>query len=105
MSRVYSSSAVLPWVMLQVLKEDPRGATKLAFRRRERKVRSERRVYHKKGRGRRRELQREERAAERSKGKKWRGSSRWDKERSVQASVCVSVMHVSVSGVCVHVCV
>ena len=38
MSRVYSSSAVLPWVMLQVLKEDPRGATKLAFRRRERKV-------------------------------------------------------------------
>ena len=53
MSRVYSSSAVLPWVMLQVLKEDPRGATKLAFRRRERKVRSERRVYHKKGRGRR----------------------------------------------------
>ena len=42
-----------------------------------------------KGRGRRRELQREEREGERSKGKKRRVSSQWDKERSVRASVRV----------------
>ena len=56
-----------------------------------------------KGRGRTRELQREGRAGERSKGKKRRVSSQWDKERSVWASVRVRVMHVSgvhVYGVC-----
>ena len=55
-----------------------------------------------KGRGRTRELQREGRAGERSKGKKRRVSSQWDKERSVWASVRVRVMHVTRSGELVH---